>query len=221
MNDDLLIIFAREPIPGIVKTRLAKDTGAGTAAAIYGLMLRHIVKNAASSLYDIELWKTLESSRAYFTELIPGAVIRDQPEGNIGEKMSEAFCSGFTGGYRKICVIGTDCPGASSDDIVHALDMLDKNDIVLGPSFDGGYYLIGLSKFHPELFEGISWSTGSVFSETVKKARFLDIGFTSLCTKMDIDDLAGLTEYILKNPGTELAAAFENVLKKRGHNNGD
>ncbi len=219
--DGLLIIFAREPVPGRVKTRLAKDIGNDAAAELYDLMLRHVIKNAVSSRYDIELWKTSESSGSYFAELIPGAFIRDQSEGNIGERMSGAFRSGFAGGYRKICIIGTDCPDASSNDIIEAFYLLENNGLVLGPSFDGGYYLIGLSKFYSGLFEGISWSTASVFPETVEKARFLDIGFVSLYAKVDIDDMMGLREYILKNPGTELAAAFENVLRKSGHEKGD
>ena len=130
--------------------------------------------------------------------------------------MSGVFREEFVRGYRKISIIGTDCPGVSSSGILRAFDLLEKHELVLGPSFDGGYYLIGLSKFHHELFEGISWSTGSVFSETVEKASFLGIGYASLAGKADIDDIAGLKEHITKNSGTELAAAFEKVLKESG-----
>jgi rSAM/selenodomain-associated transferase 1 len=216
MKRDLLIVFAKEPVPGRVKTRLAKDVGAGVAAALYDLMLRHVIKNVFSSSYDIELWKTSESGGVYFAELIPGAAIRNQPEGDIGERMSGAFRSGFAAGYKRICIIGTDCPGLFSSGIIHAFNALNGNELALGPSSDGGYYLIGLSEFHYELFEGISWSTGSVFSETVEKASILNIVYAFLPVMEDMDEICGIKNYILKNPGTELAAAFEKVLKGSG-----
>lgn len=221
MKRDLLIIFAREPVPGRVKTRLAKDAGNRAAAALYDLMLRHVIKNAVSPRYETELWITPESGRAYFSELIPGVIVRNQHEGNIGERMSGAFRSGFAAGYGKICITGTDCPGISSHDIIRAFDLLEKYELVLGPSFDGGYYMIGLSEFHPGLFEGISWSTGSVFSETLDKARFLNITFASLPVKDDIDEISGLRSYILKNSGTELVAGFEKILTESGRIKGE
>jgi uncharacterized protein len=214
MKDDLLVIFAREPVAGKVKTRLAGDVGYKAAARLYGLMMSHVVRDVLSPCYDIWLCKTPESREAYFREMVPGAVISNQVEGDLGARMSYSFRSGFAAKYKRICMIGTDCPGISTHDIIQAFDILNKYELVLGPSFDGGYYLIGLSKFHPELFEGISWSTGSVLSETIGKASFLDIGYASLCARGDIDDIAGLTEYIRKNPGTELAAAFEDASKR-------
>lgn len=216
IKNNLLVIFAREPVPGRVKTRLAKDVGAEAAAALYDLMLRHVVNSVMSPQYDLIICKTPESGRACFEGLAPGALITDQSPGDIGEKMSGVFREEFARGYRKICIIGTDCPGVSSSGIQRAFDLLGKRELVLGLSFDGGYYLVGLSAFHPELFEGISWSTGSVFSETVGKARFLGIGYALLSVRGDIDDIAGLKEYIIRNPGSELAAAFEKVLRKRG-----
>jgi hypothetical protein len=221
MRNNLLVIFAREPEPGKVKTRLARDIGDDAASALYDLMLRHVFKNVVSLSYDIEIWKTSESGTVYFAELIPEAIIMDQPEGNIGERMSRAFRSGFAGGYRKICITGTDCPGVSSRDIFKAFDILKNNELALAPSFDGGYYLIGLSKFHPELFEGISWSTGSVMSETIEKARLLNIAYGSLAAMEDIDDISGLRNYILKYTGTDLAAGFEKILSESGHKKGD
>lgn len=221
MKNDLLIIFAKEPVPGRVKTRLAKDIGNGAAALLYELMLRHVINNVDSLSYDIELWKTSESGRAYFEELIPGAAIMNQSEGNIGERMSGAFRSGFAAGYRRVCITGTDCPGISFHDIINAFDALKDNALALGPSSDGGYYLIGLSEFHPELFEGISWSTGSVLSESVEKACLMKIAYAFLAVMDDIDEISCLKSFILKNSGTELAADFEKILMEAGLKKGE
>lgn len=209
MRTDLLVVFAREPVPGCVKTRLAKDVGTEVAAALYDLILRHIVKSVISPQYDIVLCKTPESGRAFFEGLVPGAVVRNQPEGDIGEKMSGVFKTEFACGYRRICLIGTDCPGISSSGILRAFEILGKSELVLGPSSDGGYYLIGLSVFYPELFEGIAWSTDKVLSRTLGIADSLDIGFGSLEVMTDIDEIAGLEKYVSENSGTELAVAFE------------
>lgn len=216
MKNDLLLIFAREPVPGLVKTRLAKDVGIEAAAALYDLMLRHVIKGVVSPNYDIALCKTPESGEAFFKGLLPSAVVRNQPEGDLGERMSGAFQSEFARGYKRICIIGTDCPGISSSDIVRAFDLLGYFELVLGPSCDGGYYLVGLTTFRPELFAGIPWSTDSVLSGTIGTARSLGIDYGCLAVRADIDDIAGLKGYMSKNPGTELALAFSKILRESG-----
>lgn len=216
MKNDLLLIFGREPVPGLVKTRLAKDVGNEAAAALYHLMLHNVIEGVVWPQYDIVLCKTPESSEAFFKAILPSAIIRDQQEGDLGERMSAAFKSGFASGYTRICLIGTDCPAISSSDIIRAFDLLGYFELVLGPSSDGGYYLVGLSVFHPELFAGISWGTDKVFPETVGKARLLGIDYGCLATRADIDDITGLKGYMLNNPGTELALAFAKALQKSG-----
>ena len=214
MKKDLLVIFAREPVPGRVKTRLAKDVGIAAAAALYDLMLRHVVKSVISTQYDIIICKTPESGGACFESMVPGAVVRDQPKGDLGEKMSGVFRAEFTSGYKKICIIGTDCPGISSSDILLAFELLGNFQLVLGPSCDGGYYLIGLSVFHPELFDGIVWGTDEVLSGTLGIAQSLGIDYGCLAVRADIDEIAGIERYISENPGAELSADFSKILKE-------
>lgn len=212
-KENLLVIYAKEPAPGSVKTRLAKDVGHRAAAVLYALMLKYVLKKVASPHYDIQISKTPESREAFFKEHFSCAVVKNQSEGDLGKRMSNTFQAAFAEKYRKICIIGTDCPDVSSIEIENAFHLLGKYELVLGPSSDGGYYLIALSSFYPELFEGISWSTGSVYSETIEKARFLYIGYASLAVEADIDDICDLEEYIINHQGTKLAAAFEKVLR--------
>ncbi len=214
MKNDLLLIFAREPVPGLVKTRLAKDVGFQKAALLYDLILHHVIDGVTWPHYDIVIYKTPESSLAFFEAILPSAVIRNQPEGDLGKRISAAFKSEFARGYTRICLTGTDCPGISSSDILQAFDLLGHFELVLGPSSDGGYYLVGLSVFHPELFEGIAWGTDTVFTETVRTASFLGIDYGCLPEMSDIDDITGLKEYMSNNPSTDLSLAFAKALQK-------
>jgi hypothetical protein len=216
MKRGLLIVFAKEPMPGKVKTRLAEDIGGEEASALYDLMLREVLKNAVSPKYETAVYKTAESDEAFFKRLLPGAVVRNQPEGDLGERMSRAFYDEFARGYGKICIVGTDCPGVSSIDLKEAFDLLEKHELVLGPSFDGGYYLIGLSVFHKKLFEGIAWSTGSVFDATVEKACFMGIRYACVSARIDVDDIVGLKKFMAENPDSEIAGAFERILTEYG-----
>ncbi len=216
MKKELLVIFAREPVPGLVKTRLAQNVGFAAAAALYDQMMRHVARSVISRHYDIVLCKTPESGSGCFEDILPGVVVRDQPEGDVGEKMSGVFRSEFARGYGKICLIGTDCPGISSSDILRTFELLGKSELVLGPSRDGGYYLIGLSVFRPELFAGIAWGTDGVLSGTLGIARSLGIGYGCLAVRADIDEMAGIERYISENPGTELSSAFAKILNETG-----
>ena len=217
MNKELLVLFAKEPVCGKVKTRLGKDIGMKAASALYDLMLRHIIKNVISfKEYDVIIYKTQESGKAYFKEIANGIIINDQPEGNLGQKMCGVFKQGFTKGYERICIAGTDCPDISHLDILKTFEHLKTCKLVLGPSDDGGYYLIGLSDFYPQLFADIAWSTGSVFSTTLAIAKSFGLAHNLLVPKTDIDEIVDLERYMSKDPDAKLALAFKEVLLGSG-----
>ncbi|MBU1053689.1 MAG: TIGR04282 family arsenosugar biosynthesis glycosyltransferase [Proteobacteria bacterium] len=214
MKKELLVLFAKEPVCGQVKTRLGRDTGMKTASTLYDLMLRHIINNVVSDKdYDTIIYKTSECSKAYFDETAKGMIIKDQPEGNLGHKMQGVFKLGFAQNYEQICIIGTDCPDISHFDIQKTFELLKTCKLVLGPTEDGGYYLIGLSGFYPLLFEDIAWSTESVFSATLKIAESFGIKYKLLSVKTDIDEITDLERYIEKDPEAELSLAFKEVLR--------
>ncbi len=111
-------------------------------------------------------------------------------EGNsLGERMANAFDTVFSRGYRKAIIIGTDCIEISNDLISKAFQSLSKTEVVLGPSKDGGYYLIGLTKIINKIFDGIQWSTKQVLTQTLDNLMAIDQSYQLLETLRDIDTI--------------------------------
>ena len=117
---------------------------------------------------------------------------KKQAGGNLGNRMTHAFNDAFQKGSQRVIIIGTDCPELMTDHLQLAFDSLNDNHLVLGPAFDGGYYLIGLRKDAnniaiPKLFRNIEWGSSSVLDTTSKNARFLDISVNLLPSLHDVD----------------------------------
>jgi rSAM/selenodomain-associated transferase 1 len=140
---------------------------------------------------------TEEKTRAWLGEAF---AYRSQTGEDLGQKMRAAFAEGFDGGATAIVLIGTDCPGLDRQTILEAFDHLNSVDLVLGPARDGGYYLIGLTRLYPKLFEGIAWGTERVLANTIKIATELNLSVAYLHELNDIDrpeDLADLDRSLL------------------------
>lgn len=112
---------------------------------------------------------------------------REQVGSSLGDRLLDAIASAYNNGAERIIVIGTDCPRITSSDISAAFHELAMHDVVLGPAFDGGYYLIGLTAIHPALFEGIDWGTALVFNQTIQKALALNLSVKVLRELPDVD----------------------------------
>ncbi len=190
-----LLIFLKAPVPGRVKTRLAKDLGEAAAAAAYIDMARSI----ASQVRDLEKARSVSIRYVYvadpaFADLSwLGEAQRDfwpQGEGDLGARLKRAFDRAFAEGAGRVCVIGMDSPGLTADDYGAAFDRLLERDAVIGPTEDGGYYLIGMSKPAPELFDGISWSSPQVCAQTRRDAQVGGLSIVELPEYFDIDTLA-------------------------------
>lgn len=122
---------------------------------------------------------------------------QSQPEGDLGDRMAQAFQTAFDQGTKAAVIIGTDCPELSAELLTEAFQALRQTDLVLGPASDGGYYLIGLRQFVPELFQSIAWSTERVFQQTVEIANTRSVSLTCLPVLTDIDrpeDLSAWTQ---------------------------
>jgi rSAM/selenodomain-associated transferase 2/rSAM/selenodomain-associated transferase 1 len=187
-----LIIFTRYPTPAKTKTRLIPAVGPERAADIQREMTERTV-NAADRLktlipsVHVEVWfsdgsmadmqKWLGIERSYVK----------QPEGDLGERMEEAFRSSFTAGFSQTVTIGIDCPDLSEHIMASAFSELSTAPLVLGPSSDGGYYLIGQSYHNPDLFKDIPWGTETVLSETLTCAASSGTPVAMLCELSDID----------------------------------
>ncbi|HEV8401061.1 MAG TPA: TIGR04282 family arsenosugar biosynthesis glycosyltransferase [Gemmatimonadales bacterium] len=168
-------IFARAPIPGRVKTRLAEDVGPSTAAELYWQVGRRVVTNVAGSGYRTLIWFTPPNEGAFVREWLEGlgrVELRAQGSGTLGERLVQAFARHFADGARRAIVVGTDCPGMERRHVVEAFAALDGHDVVLGPTQAGRVYLIGLREPQPALFRGVHWSSAAVLSQL--RARTVD-----------------------------------------------
>lgn len=188
---EYLIIFARYPTPGQVKTRLIPRLGAVGAAHLYRQLaeqtLHQALRLAAQRPLRIGVWYTGGEADAMAAWLGPQVHYHRQPEGDLGERLQAALASAFAQGGGAVVAIGTDCPDLDATLLAEAFDHLKHHPLVLGPAQDGGYYLIGLREPQPQLFQGIPWSSAAVLATTVERARQLGLGPAYLATLRDVD----------------------------------
>ncbi|UOG76881.1 TIGR04282 family arsenosugar biosynthesis glycosyltransferase [Hymenobacter tibetensis] len=186
-----LLIFARHPELGRVKTRLAAGIGAEAALAVYAELLRHTFEVTAHIPAHKTLWlaETPITSAAHtwpdYEQLV-------QFPGNLGQKMQAAFARAFAAGATAVLIIGTDCPGLTEEVLQQAYTALATHDVVIGPAEDGGYYLLGMRELYEDLFADKSWSTESVLMHTLADADRLGLRVAQLPTLRDVDDIDDL-----------------------------
>ncbi len=179
-----LIIFLRFPEWGKVKTRLAETLGHDKALMIYQ-ELSDITLLLAAKL-RITTYLFYEGGLPDDKERNPSFNYLAQVEGALGEKIIHALNDVFQR-HQKIIIIGSDCPGISPSDIIQSVELLDHHDIVIGPSTDGGYYLLGCKEIIPAIFKSIDWSTSSVLRQTITGLEKQGKTFSLLRTLADID----------------------------------
>ena len=173
-----IVIFAKAPLPGIAKTRLIPALGAqGAADLAHRLLAYTLHKTLAAGVGPVELCVTPSPSDAVWQTLAIFDPVQwsAQGEGDLGARMARASKRVLEAG-ESVLLIGTDCPELSVAQLQQAVRALQSTDAVLFPTFDGGYALLGLSRFHPSLFAGIAWSTDSVAFETL--CRLGQLGWT-------------------------------------------
>jgi len=189
MNSELLI-FTRYPEPGKTKTRLAPALGNAGAAQIHRQMAEQTITMADSfsKEYNCSLKIFYQGANIESMENWLGChSYHKQCQGDLGQRLNCAFEESFLAHKKAVVAIGTDCPALGPELLFTAFQAIATTDIVLGPATDGGYYLIGLAKQHPELFEGIAWGTESVLSQTIQKAAKISLTSTMLEPLHDID----------------------------------
>ena len=192
-----LLIFLKEPTPGQVKTRLATIVGDEASSALYRacieLALERLAGFRRESVVCVDPPEAVARLRA---SLGPGWAYEPQRGAHLGERLADATARAFDGGASQVVIIGTDSPWVHAEDITAAFKALARADVVLGPTDDGGYYLIGLSRRTPALFQGIAWSSPSVFADTHTKARALGLRVETLRAGYDLDHLADVQRFI-------------------------
>ena len=186
-----LIVFTRYPEPGKTKTRLIPVLGIEGAAQLHRQLALGAIAQAKqlqnTRQLSVEVYFTGGSQQLMQTWLGTDLVYEIQGTGDLGAKMAIAFQMSFNSSVEKVVIIGTDCPDLNSQVMALAFDKLDNHNLVLGPALDGGYYLIGLRQFIPELFRSINWGTAEVLAQTVAIAQNLNLAVAYLPPLADID----------------------------------
>lgn len=196
----LLIIFAKEPVPGRVKTRLCPPLLPREAARLYRCFLEDALAEMQTlSGMTLALAYTPPSARGFFAGRIPpeGRLIAQAGAG-LGERLAQAFDWGFAEGFSPVLIRNSDSPDLPRAVVEEGRECLTAGwaDAVLGPCPDGGYYLVGLRRPCPELFQDISWSTGAVLAETRFRAKRLELKVHLLPPWPDIDDWPALRAFL-------------------------
>lgn len=192
-----LIIFAREPIPGQVKTRLAASIGDHAAAELYESMVRDVltVVRRLENVKTVVYWACDEDALPHLSEKFR-CISRCQCPGDLGERMQGACADMLAEGYETCCIIGSDAPDLPLAYIDDACRLLEEAaDVVFGPSRDGGYYLLGVRRVVPQLFSNISWSSPVVLAQSMAAAHVSGLTVSLLPEWQDIDTVEDLQAY--------------------------
>lgn len=199
---DALILMTRVPIAGKTKTRLMKMLTKEECAEIHRCFLLDLFQmfNKLKKTVDIYITYTPENSLHLINDIIPSFIDSFPQEGdNLGDRMDNAIEKLLNKGYSKVVLIGSDIPSLQPEDIKKAYKSLEDNDICLGPTNDGGYYLVGMKKKYKDIFSNnLKWGNKSVFEATVSIAN--NLGLTvGLTTKLnDIDEKEDIEDFMKK-----------------------
>ncbi|MHC4220973.1 MAG: TIGR04282 family arsenosugar biosynthesis glycosyltransferase [Planctomycetota bacterium] len=202
MNRDsknCVLFFVKYPVPGRVKTRLAQQIGAETAADLYKNFVTDILAALKSSGVNFKIVFALPDSKDQFQQWLgKDHSYIPQIGYDLGQRMKNAFTQAFSDGFNRVVVIGSDSPDLPNEYLDLAFD---TNDVTIGPTSDGGYYLIGFAEntFLPEAFEQISWSTNKVFDQTVTILKQHKRKFHLLPQWHDVDRFADLRSLMQRN----------------------
>jgi hypothetical protein len=212
LSDRALAVFVKLPRPGLVKTRLLPVLGQELAADLYRALAERVLAATTPRRGDYERLVFFDPPDAgeAMRSWLPAGRLRRQEGADLGARMRAAFDRVFARGARQAVLIGSDEPRLSRADVLLALGALERHDLVLGPALDGGYYLVGLRRSVPALFDGIDWSSGRVLEDTRARAEAEGLAVTLLEPRRDID-----TAEDLAAEWPSLAAFLERELRER------
>lgn len=197
----VLGVFAKEPLAGQVKTRLAQSTSAEWAQRVS----RAFLEDSLDRFARIEAYRVIAyspaSAETYFSQLARQQYsLFPQGEGDLGQRLKNFFDDYRGQRWQRIVAVGSDSPNLPIEYIEQAFRLLKENDLVIGPAFDGGYYLIGCGPREFPIFDGIPWSTSRVLEESVRRLESASARFALLPPWYDVDtadDWAMLRGHVL------------------------
>lgn len=200
-----IVVFAKAPLAGFAKTRLIPALGQQGAADLAQRLLEHTLHHVVTSrLGSAELCVTPSVTNPVWQtmRLLDGIHLTDQGDGDLGERMAHAAERVIAAG-EAVLLIGTDCPQLDAARLQEAAQALQCSEATLVPAFDGGYVLLGLTRFDASVFKGIAWSTNSVLDETMNRLKQLGWSVTIFPSLHDVDepsDLKWLPKALARNP---------------------
>ncbi len=187
MKKEALLIFAKNPIYGQVKTRLAASIGKETALAVYKQLLQHtLFITEYLPIHKILFYSAYLDEHDHWNSNFFEKKV--QKGADLGERMKNAFTYAFQNGFEKAVIIGTDCPELDAGLIMNAFSYLNRNDVLIGPAKDGGYYLLGMKKTHTFFFEDMEWSCNKVLEATISLCTKHNLQYELLPQLHDIDE---------------------------------
>lgn len=212
-----LIIFAKRPSPGRVKTRLTPPLSPEEAAELYRRMLLDILAKTGqmADVHRLIFYEQGAGAPEFFAETVGKGGSYPQEGEGLGERLTAAFDRAFGLGYDAAAVIGTDSPHLPTSFMDRAFELLDdpRVDAVFGPAEDGGYYLLAMKRLHRELFKGIAWSTPEVLKESLARAAAAGIATALLPVWHDVDTAADLLRPELIDPANGAPRTREFILR--------
>lgn len=192
MTKSCIILFAKPPVKGLVKTRLATDLGNDTTLEIYQQLLQNAVNQASSSIADLVIYW---SEKNFDSTLYSKFPFQIQFGENLGKRMINAFNWAFECGYEKVVIMGSDCPELNAEVIDYSFTALSKADLVFGKAEDGGYYLVGMNRLYEPILDFKEWSHSQVLENALQVAREMKLKVELLPVLSDIDNVRDLRKF--------------------------
>lgn len=200
-SENALVIFTKNPVKGKIKTRLAKDIGEQMALKVYMQLLKH----TREITQDLDFCTKM----IFYDDFIPA---KDkwseehydkhlQSSGSLSEKLTNAFEQVFEEGYERVVMMSPDCPELTGARVKQAFTLLKAKDFVIGPLTDGGYYIIGMNEFHPEVFDGMKFGHDQVWEKTVERIEEMGASYRLLEETFDVDYADDITPKLKKAVG--------------------
>ena len=207
-DSNCIVMFVKSPTAGQVKTRLAAEIGKDAAVGLYKCFVEDLISTVGTLDVGLRLCFHPPETKLLFLQWLGeqhGYI--PQKGDDLGERLKNALTDAFEQGFSKVVAIGSDSPDLPASFLRQAFEGLDSHDAVVGPSSDGGYYLIGFSadSFAPGAFDGIAWSTSAVFSQTQRVLKAHGLGVHVLPQWHDVDTPADLYGLIARNENTSFA----------------
>lgn len=202
-------LFAKQPRPGQVKTRLTPPLTAEQASELYQVALRETVAMLQSSGFALAICYAGE--KGWFAETFPGLPLIEQRGEGLGERMTNAVVELFAESRGPVFLAGSDNPDLPVTLLHKAVALLQENDVVTIPCSDGGYNVVGLRSETTAVFTGIPWSTGDVVAKTRMRCQELDLRYQETEGWFDIDEIADLRSLVARSPASKTA---QHVMRK-------